>query len=112
MRTEVSWLAPYSSDSQFDTTLADGYLSGVNSKPISIEQQRAYVQAWVKYGPVMEQMKAEENRRMTPEEKWAAIDMVQSFGEQCAGPDRQPLEDAEENGLVIQQRYFMNLHRR
>ena len=82
------------------------------SKPLSLEQQRAYVQAWKQYGPVMEQMKAEETRRMTPEEKWAAIEMVQSFAEQCAGPDRQLEENPEENGLVIQQRYFMKLHRR
>ena len=82
----------------------------MESKPCSLEQQRAYVQAWKKYGPVMEEMQAEETRRMTPEEKWAAIEMVQEMA--ALNPNRLPPEDFEENGLVIQQRYFMKLHRR
>ena len=97
--------------SQFDTARAGGYAAGMDSKPISLEQQRAYVQAWVKYGPVMEQMKAEEARARTEAEKWEDAQVVQLSGENIV-PERPLPESPEEHGLVIQQRYFMKLHRR
>ena len=83
----------------------------MNSKPISLEQQRAYVQAWVKYGPEMERMKAEEARARTEAEKWEDAQVVQLSGENIV-PERELPESPEDHGLVIQQRYFMKLHRR
>ena len=85
----------------------------MNQSPLTLEQQRAYVQAWKKYGPVLEQMKADEARARTETEKWADAQIVQISGEGIVPEQRlsEP-EDPEENGLTIQQRYFMKLHRR
>lgn len=83
----------------------------MKSEPLSLEQQRAYVQAWKKYGPLLEEMKADEARARTEAEKWADAQDVQLAGEDRALARRSP-EDFEQHGLVIQQRYFMKLHRR
>ncbi len=83
----------------------------MKTEPLSLEQQRAYVQAWKQYGPVMEQMKADEARTRTDAEKWTDAQDVQLAGEESALARRLP-EDFEQHGLVIQQRYFMKLHRR
>ena len=84
----------------------------MDSKPLSLEQQRAYVQAWKKYGPVMEEMRAEEARARTEAEKWEDAQVVQLSGENITPERRLPEnENPEEHGLVIQQRFFMKLHR-
>ena len=83
----------------------------MDSKPLSLEQQPDYVQAWKKYGPVMEQMKAQEARARAEAEKWEDAQVVQFSGEGVVPEYRLP-ENPEEHGLVIQQRYFMKLHRR
>lgn len=82
----------------------------MDSKPLSLEQQRAYVQAWKQYGPVMAQMKVDEARARTEAEKWEDAQVVQLSAENVVPEHRLP-ENPEEHGLVIQQRYFMKLHR-
>ena len=98
-------------DSRFDIARVGGYVPGMASKPLSLEQQRAYVQAWKQYGPVLEQIKVDEARARTEAEKWEDAQVVQLSGEGVV-PELELPENPEEHGLVIQQRYFMKLHRR
>jgi hypothetical protein len=73
------------------------------------EQQSAYVRAWKKNGPLLEELRYDEARRMSDAQKWAAVEAVQGFAELYPSP-RPPAIEPEEHGLVEQQRWFRRLH--
>ena len=79
---------------------------------LTLEQQKAYIQALEEGGRLMEELRYEETRRMTDEERWAAIEMLQRVQAELPPRDDLPREDIENNGLVLQQRLFAKLHRR
>lgn len=82
----------------------------MNRPPLTIEEQKDYVRRYVEGCEMASRMQEEEARTHTAEEKWATIETLQEMVAQ--NPNRLPPEDPEEHGLVIQQRYFMKLHRR
>jgi len=86
------------------------YYSAVDPKPLTIEQQKDYVRRYIEGCETASRLQEEEARTSTPEQKWNAIEAVQDLASHNANEASN--NDGEENGLVIQQRYFMKLHRR
>jgi hypothetical protein len=78
--------------------------------PLTIEEQKNYVRRYTEGCEMASRLQEEEARMQTPEERWKTIEALQEMAAQ--NPNRLPPEDPEENGLAIQQRYFMKLHRR
>lgn len=76
------------------------------SEPLPIELQRAYVQAWKKYGPLLEEMRIEEARARSEAEKWEWANSVQMS--QFDGWEKPPRLE-QECGLIEQQRLFRKL---
>jgi hypothetical protein len=82
----------------------------VDSKPLTTEQQKDYIRRYIEGCEAASRLEEEEARTETPEQKWKSIEMVQNLARH--NQNQASAEDPEENGLVIQQRYFMKLHRR
>jgi hypothetical protein len=71
--------------------------------PEELEGARQFVEKWRTAGPMLEQAKTQELRKMTDEEaRIIANDLLSAVPS-----PHDPSEDPNENGLVIQQRWFM-----
>ena len=72
--------------------------------PEQIAQGKQWVQAWKKAGPIMEQLRRDELRRLDPQRAIALL---------CGPADYRvpPRAPKPTSGLVEQQRWFMNARR-
>jgi hypothetical protein len=75
---------------------------------LTLEQQKDIVRRMEEGYRWAREMREEEARRMTPEQRWAAIEAVQGFAELFPSPPSPPF-DPEGHGLVLQQRRFASL---
>lgn len=75
---------------------------------LTLEQQKDIVRRMEEGYRWAREMREEEARRMTPEQRWASIEAVQGFAELFPSPPAPPF-DPEEHGLVLQQRRFTTL---